>query len=973
MDQNTSRIDQLRALIAGYSEKAAAVYSETAPEVLPLLSTEAANRWVEMGCLLAEASAAAAVKYFRESPEILRAFTDRANVEPALEVGLRLASQNYGIALEYFRQCPSILPKIGPRGLWEWARIAADLDSQSSALGGSVGYGTAIEYLKSGTQILDHLAPDQLSNWAQLGLVLAQEDRKSKDFLSLEYFRLSPELIGQVASRELHPALLEIALQLAKTSSKLAIEFFKHSPAILAVLNRLQIQNAVLAIAKTLAEVAPSVVPEFIGHSVEALTLAEGSLIQFQQWAQKGIAIARTNQERAGAYFSLKLKISHDVLRQLSKGVYLRDISRMLRLYAEGLCGKPVEINVGSGPTGLPTKPEGAITLPEKIALFTQPEDNFRFYKVMTFHESGHLEFGSYKSLSPLIINEIEDDMEFGLKQALKVHLAGTNQGSPIAVQDLLGQFPDTPLARNLWTIVEEGRIDYLLRHEYMGIRRDMDFVIDQQLKGRPTISELPPRQAILEALLQLSVADTTEVPLAIADVVAKAYAILKTVQHPNATVDDSFKAAHSLYLLIKKYLQGLKTEAATDTAGPQASTPEEDFQDNRVDMGHGTLDNLSYRNPLDLQSTSGGPGQPANPESSKGKTPTSLFKEIKVPQQSGETLPKGDRIQTQPALRDPERSEPGTYYYDEWDIATGDYRPRWCRLEERIPEDVSLEVVDRIKGEYGAIISLLRRYFEYLRPEAFKKIKKQLYGEEIDLESAIASFTERRAGMSPSDRVYTLRQKKTRDVSAAFLIDMSGSTSQLIGPSSPSTHPSPLVDNAKAWRAGKRVIDVEKEGLLLLAEALDAIGDEFAMFGFSGHSRNQVNFYKFKDFDEALADPARQRIGGIQPLGQNRDGTAIRHVTAKLLGRPAKIKLLILLSDGKPLDEEYNGVHALEDTRMALREARARGIHPFCITVDRDAREYIQEMYGEISYTIISNISALPQRLPRIYKQLTT
>ncbi|MGH7272961.1 MAG: nitric oxide reductase activation protein NorD, partial [Nitrospiria bacterium] len=964
MTQDTFQ-EQLRALIAGYSEKSAAVYTQTAQEVLPLLSTEAANRWVEMGCILAQASAAAAVKYFRESPEIIRAFANRSDVQPALEVGLRLVSQNYGIALEYFRQCPRVLPKIGAQGLWEWAQIAADLASQSD----SVGYGTAIEYLRSGPQILDHLAPDQLSNWAQLGLILAQEDQKSKDFLSLEYFRLTPELIGQVRSRELHPALLEIALLLAKTSSKLTLEFLKHSPAILAVLNVLQTQKTVLAIGKTLAQVAPAVVPEFIGHSVEALALAEGSLTQFQQWAQNGIGIARTNQERAGAYFSLKLKISHDVLRQLSKGVFLRDISRMLRFYAEGLCGKPVEINVGSGSSGLPTKAEGVITLPEKIALFTRPEDNFRFYKVMTFHESGHLEFGSYNPISPLVINDIQDDTELGIKQALKAHAAGTNQVSPVAVQDLLGHFPDTPLARNLWIIVEEGRIDYLLRHEYMGIRKDMDFVVAQQIKGRPTISELPPRHAILEALLQLSVADTTEVPLAIADVVAKAYAVLKTVQHPNSTVDDSFKAVCSLYLLIKKYLQGLNAEAATDTAGSQTSVPEEDLADERMSMGHGTLNNMSYRNPLDLQSASGGTGEQVNPESSKGQLPTSLFKETKVSEQPGEIHSKGDTIQDQPALRNPEHSEPGTYYYDEWDIATGDYRPRWCRLEERILEDTSSEVVDRIKDEYGAIISLLRRYFEYLRPEAFKKIKKQQYGEEIDLDSAVASFAERRAGMSPSDRVYTLRQKKTRDVSAAFLIDMSGSTSQLIGPSSPTTHPSSLADKDQAWRAGKRVIDVEKEGLLLLAEALDAIGDEFAMFGFSGNSRNQVNFYKIKDFDEAFADPARQRIGSIQPLGQNRDGTAIRHVSAKLLGRPAKIKLLILLSDGKPLDEEYNGVHALEDTRMALREARARGIHPFCITVDRGAREYIQEMYGEISYTIISNIAALPQRLPRIYK----
>ncbi len=950
MSQDTFQ-EQLRALIAGYSEKAASAYSQAAPEVLPLLSAEAARRWVEMGCSLAHASATAGVKYFRESPEIIKAFGNKTNVQPALETGLALAARDYGIALEYLRQCSRVLPKIGVEGLQDWARIAADLASQSD----SVGYGTAIEYLKESPQVLDHLFLAHLSLWAQLGLVLATEDQKNKDFLALEYFRVSSELFGLV-NRELRPILLEIALPLAKTSSKLAMEFLKHCPAILALLNSLQVQKAVLDICKTLAQTAPTVAPVFISHTVEALTLTEGSLTQFQQWAQKGIEIARTNPERAGAYFSLKLKIAHDALSQLSRGIFLKDISRMLRYYAEGLCGKPVEIKPGAGPTGQPTTPDGVITLPEKITFFPQSEDNFRFYKVMAFHEAGHLEFGSYNPVLSSVLNDIQDDPEVDLKQAFDVFLSNIQPGDRVPVQSLLDHFPDTLLAKNLWMIVEEGRIDYLLRHEYMGIRGDMDFVIVQQLRGRPPLSELPTRQAILEALLQLSVADSSEVPLGIADLVSKAYAILKMVQHPTSTVDDSLKATCALYVLIKKYLQGLKEETVSDEEKSTVDPPEADSPDETVGMGHGALDNLAYRNPLDLHDTT----TPFTPKTLSDQPPP-ILKETAVPQQSEEHIPRKETTQTTSLSMHPERSQEGIYYYDEWDIASGDYRPRWCRLEEKMLEAGSMESVESIREEYGAITSLLRRYFEYLRPQAFKKIKKQEYGEEIDIEAAIDSLVERKAGFSPSSRVYSLRQKKVRDVSAAFLIDMSGSTNQQIGSLS------------QGWRGTQRVIDVEKEGLLLLAEALEAIGDEFAMFGFSGHSRNQVNFYKIKDFDEAYGELVRRKIGAIESQGQNRDGTAIRHTTAKLLGRLAKIKLLILLSDGKPLDEDYKGVHAIEDTRMALREARARGIHPFCITVDRDASEYIHEMYDQVSYTIISNITTLPQRLPRIYKQLTT
>lgn len=946
MNQEAARTEQLRSLIAGYSERAAAAYSEAAHAVLPLLSSQAAQRWVEWGCILAQASATAAVKYFRESPEILRAIPDKTDTQIVLETGQELAAEDYGISVEYFRQSPEVLRKIGGQGLREWAGIAADLVRQSD----SVGYGTAIEYLKESPKILELLALSHLSAWARVGLVLAQEDLKNKDFLSLEYFRISPELLRMVAFQELRPLLLEITLPLAMTSSKLAMDFLKSVPTILPLLNGLQSQMAVLEIAKSLAAVTPTVVPDFIGHSHKALALADGSLSRFEQWAKKGVEIAQINPERAAAYFSLKLKIAHDTLRQLSTGVFLKDISKTLRLYAEALCGRPVEIRAGM--TGQPTTPEGIITLPEKIDLFTKLEDNFRFYKVMTFHEAGHLEFKSYDPVSPLVFQDLDAETQNGLDQALEIQI-DPRQATVAPIQALLDRFADPTLARDLWMITEECRIDYLLRSEYQGIRGDMDFVLSQQLKGRPVISELPVRQAILESLLQLSVADTAEVPLGIAEVVSQAYEILKTVKHSAATVNDSLKAIYRLYLLIQRQIQDVKDEGSTERAEPPTQVPPEKISG----VSHGILDNLSYRNPLEIQGTH----QPGDLKPSLDQPPPPTLQETAAPQQPRNNIRSRETGQPSSTPAGSKTSQEGIYFYDEWDTDAGDYKPRWCCLEEKSLEGHCSDLVDRVKSEYGPMISLLRRHFEHLRPEGFKKVKKQEYGEEIDLESALDSILECKAGFSPSDRVYSLRLKKSRAVATAFLIDMSGSTHQQIGGPFPG-----------AREKGRRVIDVEKEGLLLLCEAVDALGDEFAIYGFSGHSRNQVNFYRIKDFDEDYTGPVQNRIGAIEPGGQNRDGAAIRHVTAKLLGHPAKTKLLILLSDGKPLDEDYQGVYSLEDTRMALREARILGIHPFCITVDRDASEYIRELYSEVSYTIIDNILSLPQRLPRIYKQLT-
>ncbi|HET8580133.1 MAG TPA: VWA domain-containing protein, partial [Nitrospiraceae bacterium] len=209
-------------------------------------------------------------------------------------------------------------------------------------------------------------------------------------------------------------------------------------------------------------------------------------------------------------------------------------------------------------------------------------------------------------------------------------------------------------------------------------------------------------------------------------------------------------------------------------------------------------------------------------------------------------------------------------------------------------------------------------------------------------------------AGVEPSDRVFIRREKRERNVAVAFLVDMSGSTSRQIESD------------------GRRVIDVEKEGLALLCEALEAVGDQYAVYGYSGQGRRQVDFVIVKDFDELAGGRTARRISAVAPLHQNRDGAAIRHATGKLLARQARTRLLVLISDGKPLDDGYADEYSLEDTKMALREVRTRGIHPFCITVDRDADDYLRRMYGEVRFLVIDNATALPERLPKVYQRLT-
>jgi nitric oxide reductase activation protein len=293
-------------------------------------------------------------------------------------------------------------------------------------------------------------------------------------------------------------------------------------------------------------------------------------------------------------------------------------------------------------------------------------------------------------------------------------------------------------------------------------------------------------------------------------------------------------------------------------------------------------------------------------------------------------------------------------FLYDEWDGLIQDYRARWCRVVEQTAAEATADFAELTLAAHGPAVRLLRRYFESIRPPGLRRVHGQTDGEEIDLDALVRRAADRAAGAEPSDRIYIRREKRERNVAVAFLVDLSGSTSRQLETGS------------------RRVIDVEKESLVLLCEALEAVGDQYAIYGYSGRGRAQVDFVVMKEFDERDRNLPARRIGAVTPLHQNRDGAAIRHASAKLLAREARIKLLVLLSDGKPLDDGYADEYALEDTKRALREARMAGVDPFCITVDRNADDYLKRMYGDVNFLVIDRIAALPERLPRIYQRLT-
>ncbi len=250
------------------------------------------------------------------------------------------------------------------------------------------------------------------------------------------------------------------------------------------------------------------------------------------------------------------------------------------------------------------------------------------------------------------------------------------------------------------------------------------------------------------------------------------------------------------------------------------------------------------------------------------------------------------------------------------------------------------------------------------MKPENLTRINREIDGEDYDLNAVIDYVIDRKADGRQSDRIYTKRLRRQRDVAVSILLDQSSSTARTItrNPLQPYTYP------------GRRIIEIEKEGLVLMSEALEAVGDIYSINGFTSEGRRNVKFYVVKDFDEKYSEETEHRIGGITFQNNTRLGAAIRHAARKLLAQEARTKLLIVLTDGRPYDHDYGDArYAREDVREALTEAKMSGITPFCITVDRESESELRDLYGDVGYTIIDDVLSLPERMPNIYRRLTS
>jgi nitric oxide reductase activation protein len=294
------------------------------------------------------------------------------------------------------------------------------------------------------------------------------------------------------------------------------------------------------------------------------------------------------------------------------------------------------------------------------------------------------------------------------------------------------------------------------------------------------------------------------------------------------------------------------------------------------------------------------------------------------------------------------------TFRYAEWDCRLADYLDDHVQVIERPVTPMANDFYEQTLQRHWGLVKQIHRAFELLKPEGFKVLRQWLEGDDFDYRALLDYAVERKAGRMPSERLYIKRVKAQRDVAALFLVDLSRSTAN------------------RAYGTRSRVIDIEKEAIVLLCEALEIVGDAYAIAGFSGSGRLGVDYYRIKEFEDPLDDAVRGRIHAMAPHRSTRMGAAIRHATGLLLKMTAKVRLLIVLGDGFPNDVDYKKKYAIEDTSKAIYEARAKHVHVKGITVNITGDARLDTVYGNFHHSVISDVRELPDKLLRIYGTLT-
>ncbi len=733
--------------------------------------------------------------------------------------------------------------------------------------------------------------------------------------------------------------------------------------------------------------------------------------------------------------------------------VYLSDQQGLLSRFTQGLAGRYLHLRCTDVLTGS-FRPAGATTdglaiyLPEFVNDFDDARENLGHYRAAILHQLGYYEFGTFDFSMTEAAQRLTGLMS---EPPPGVQISPQHDQRPVDLEFFFDRFRYPALARKLFLLLEDYRIDCRLPISFPGIKHDLARAMALAL-SQTTSNELAlqstgsPINTLLGSMLEFSLGASSEsliqrdstghlesllAPMRLlsassADVYSSAQSTIDShnilcqyaaqiaaetsaTESLTANVDHQEPGADSLSLvsdgdleiagagfrgdLIPELVQrrmrmadAIDQDAAVEAIGHQLSPRElaEYLTSIRPEFDPGVIED-SHTGTAHQQSITGQAAQQASLRPAGAEALARLIRDeleaSRIRSRRDESVLR--RALGEKAVRD-HRLISRSFYYDEWDYLQQSYLKGWCRLFEHRLGGHDYDYFRVVRARHRLLATSIANQLRRIRAESLERVKRVSDGDELDLDRLMDAVVDRRAGWMPDDRVYSRKERTKREVATAFLLDISASTDDAVP--DPNAIMVDLRSDAKTntlthdWSAApstRRVIDVQKDALVLISEALAELGDAFGIYGFSGYGRDEVEFYVAKEFDEALNARTKAALAAMEPKRSTRMGPAIRHTVRKLQHQDQPLKVLIILSDGFPQDFDYgpdrnDHEYGIQDTARAIREAEYRKIATFCITVDQSGHDYLRRMCAEDRYLVIHEIESLPSELSKIYQRLT-
>lgn len=991
---------EISAALAGVSLKVSREFVEAVPRAAKILSAADLRSWGELGRRIAMGSSETGVKFFANGVSALKRVPENARAS-VFQICTRQLVLSSSIALESFEIVPKLAAEITDKTLLaDVLNLAAEIAQRSAKHSADFLKHTPATALSISTyadirvnEAVFALAGDFASRTggltAELWQILPEAFAELSSDAAIRLMQSAADFLEYGGSVTLHfvssgskmlsaaPRAFDDWTLLARTiaahGNAVLISFLRATPKFVSQMSaRKNIEETairrVLQLTARIAETDAESALAAFKSSANALTKV--SLAQFEDWVENGLADPATGSSKAKrSYFALETRESTEKLQKTRIGLPLEKIQHVLQLYVEALTGREVEIapltavpqetRIGDGKT---------IYLPTSIAEFSDDEKDFSLYKVLAAHAAGQIEFGTFvrdtielkaafKELTELYSMTADERDAFSLDGYIDIESQRPKAKDLQADADykaVLNAFPEPRLARKIFGTMENARIDHLLRRTYRGLRRDLDLMRALLRANRPYIFDLPIHQVPFELLFQITLCGgaTDDAKMFYGQIVSEIESVIETFFDSRlATRDSRFSSvADSLIATSRVYnlFQNITPEQSQEAESDNTEEKSEFAYDDKNAAESVTEDQVKREQQKQAQDIS------------------DLFNAWNSLDDEGESddLQGSEAWSQMDMPEQPLEADDIAFAYDEWDRELNDYRVGWSRVIEKRVKQGDRGFVELARVRYRGVISSIRHQFQLMKPENLTRINRELDGEDYDLNALVDFVIDRRADGRQSENIYTKRLRKQRDVAVSILLDQSSSTARTItrNPLQPYTYP------------GRRIIEIEKEGLVLMSEALEAVGDVYSINGFTSEGRRNVKFYVVKDFDEKYSEDTERRIGGITFQNNTRLGAAIRHASYKLLRQEARTKLLIILTDGRPYDHDYGDArYAREDVREALTESKTTGITPFCITIDRESEAELRDLYGDVGYTIIDDVMTLPERMPSIYRRLTS